>query len=119
MDQLLKDYVAQASLHSSTDLSSQASRKAGNDAADRLRALALQIRALGPQAVTTFGQLLLSEDPSLRSWVAHHLLELMQPDASLAESALAVIEKTAASNTLNAAGERLWLDNWRRSVRPT
>ncbi len=119
MQHLLEEYIAQASVHSSTELSSKASVRVANDAADRLRSIALEIGTLGPESVAMFGELLNSSSPRLRTWVAHHLLELMRPGPRLTSTALAAIEQAAASDGPDAAGERLWLKNWQREHPPT
>jgi hypothetical protein len=79
-----------------------------------MRSIAEEIASSGPRAVESFSSLLTDSSAAHAGWAAHHLLELMSPNELQADRALAVIAAIADGPTVNADGERLWLDNWRR-----
>jgi hypothetical protein len=63
-----------------------------------------------------FAQLLEDESAHVRTWAAHHLLELFTARSAQTEQlAVGVIEVAASGETLEAFGERSWLQEWRRS----
>jgi len=113
--QLLEEYVSCAREHRLTSYGSRVSVRAGNRAADRLRSIAKVIAVRGPQATEAFSLLLSDPDEPQASWAAHHLLELMIPDESQLERALAILTALAEGPTAYALGTRMWLENWRRS----
>ena len=112
---LLEEYVSFAREHRLTNYGSRVSVRAGNHAADRLRSIAKAIAARGPRATEAFSHLLSDPDAPQASWAAHHLLELMNPDESQLERALAILTALAEGPTAYALGTRIWLENWRRS----
>ena len=112
---LIEEYVSCARECLLTNYESRVSVRAGNRAADRLRSIAKAIAARGPRATEGFSLLLSDPDAPQASWAAHHLLELMNPDESQEERALAIITALAEGQTAYALGTRMWLENWRRT----
>ena len=61
-----------------------------------------------------FVVLLEDESPNVRTWAAHHVLELFDKRSlSLEQQALNIIEAAARGDSLAALGERQWLEEWR------
>jgi hypothetical protein len=76
-----------------------------------MRKLAARVAAGGPAAADAFAVLLNDPGP-VRSWAAHHVLELMAPAESTRRRALAVIEERARGEDVIALGEQLSLRDW-------
>lgn len=84
-----------------------------NKRADRLRAIAKEIEASHPTLKPSFAHLLYHEKQSVRSWAAHHILEVMNYDAPVRADALREIERIAAEDdTVNGLGNKMWLQQW-------
>jgi hypothetical protein len=119
VDKLLAQYHQHATVHASIDYGDDSSVRAGNAAADAMVNVAKRLAAMSPPAVEPFSSLLDADD-STAQWAAHHLLEHFTPDDEISRSALAVIERAASGDGVNAMGNRMWLDDWRkRHSRPT
>ena len=113
IDLLLSRYRELAAVHAGMNYSDRSSVRRGNAAADSMRELATRVAGLGANAVATFG-ILLSEGEPVARWAAHHLLELMHPPEPLRTSALSAIERRARDTDAEAAGERMWLEQYYR-----
>ena len=84
-----------------------------NKRADRIRAIAKEIEVSYPELKSAFAQLLYHERQSVRSWVAHHILEVMNYDTPIRADALREIERIAAEDdTVNGLGNKMWLQQW-------
>lgn len=116
LQDLLSAYRREYAVHRQAGFSTASRVRAANRAARKMRSIAFKLSELGIQARNEFAKLLEAPDSALQSWVAHHLLEIV--GAGEYESrALAVIESRAASDDVDAPGERLWLRQWRKSNR--
>lgn len=111
LEQLITEYLANQELHAAVDFGNKSSVKAGNKAADRMRNIAAELRE-ATESTTRFEALLDHPNPMVRKWVAHHLLELMEPSKSAVERSLSIIEQASLGDSAEALGERMWLASW-------
>ncbi len=118
VDELLNKYKRHAAVHASIECSDRSSVRAGNAAADAMIAIAKQLAAMSPPAVSEFSSLLQADDVTA-GWAAHHLLEHFTPDNDVERLALAIIERKAAGDGADAMGNRMWLKEWRKRKRRT
>jgi len=113
LDAHLSEYRAQALAHSAPARGTDAWVKWVNSAADRLREIAI-LEAAGDPTASRFAVLLADDSASVRTWAAHHVLELFHNRSpELEQLALKAIEAAALGDTANALGERMWLEEWR------
>lgn len=68
---------------------------------------------MSPPALTDFSSLLDADDATA-AWAAHHVLEHFAPNNDTKRRALAIIEREAAGDGVNAMGNRMWLEEWRK-----
>lgn len=113
IDQLIEEYRSCAAAHHEPNDGSPSWTARVNRAADRMLLISRHVASAGPDAVTRFADLLQAGDPQLSIAAAHHLLDFMEADLAARDRALAIIERAAQGESGQAAGERLWLDNWR------
>jgi hypothetical protein len=107
---LLAEYLERASKHAVVDYASSASVRDGNVAAHRLNEIAELLHA---RDVIESSLEPILQDPIAGIWAAHHLIEVAHAKGPLEQAALAVIASVARGSSLNAAGEALWLRNYR------
>lgn len=110
---LIAEYKGLALTHARTDYGDKAGVKAASAAADRMRAIAFELAASGPDAVSAFGDLVRSPDATVANWAAHHILEHMSPEPATVRAALDIIERTASGTGPDAFGDRIWLQRWK------
>ena len=117
--ELLDEYVKLARRHNEPNDGSKGWVRRVNRAAKRMQAIADSLLLAPDPDVVGFASLLESQEERARTWAAHHLLDVAERlEPSLVERALAIIEASAAGDSLNAFGERMWLDDWYARVKP-
>lgn len=94
-------------------LNSNSKVKKNNKLADKIRKIAIEIEQEHPDTKYAFYQLIFHENPSVRIWVAHHVLEVMNYDNECKSGALKEIAYVAAHGSgVNSLGNKMWLTNW-------
>ena len=84
-----------------------------NKKAARLREIATLIESDYPELKERFCKLLHNENPKIRLWVAHHILEGMNCERAYRKNALKEISHEATTNkSVNGLGNRIWLKEW-------
>ena len=84
-----------------------------NARAAQLRRIAEKIEQHHPELKAYFSSLLLSENPAVRIWVAHHMLEVMRYGREERANALREIAYVAAHGQYtDGLGNRMWLEDW-------
>ena len=87
--------------------------KENNKLADRLRAIASEIDKRHPDMKPDFYQLLFHEKATVRGWVAHHILEVMNYDDGCRADALKEIAYISAHDkSIHGFGNEIWLKQW-------
>ena len=87
--------------------------KEHNRKVTRMRNIAAVIERKYPDLKNEFCKLLSHENNSVRLWVAHHVLEVMNCDKVSRKTALREIRHNARTDkTANGFGERVWLKDW-------
>lgn len=84
-----------------------------NQAAARIRFIAQEIEYEKPELKDKFKELLFIDSITIRIWVAHHILEVMNYDdetRALALKEIALAKKH--SEPSYALGNKIWLENW-------
>ena len=84
-----------------------------NQAAARIRFVAQEIEYEHPELKEQFKQLLFVDSITIRNWVAHHILEVMNYDDET--RALALKEICIAKRECEpsyALGNKIWLEKW-------
>ena len=115
----LDEYVALARRHDEPNDGSKAWVRRVNQAADRLEEIARSFLSGSADDVLQFASLLDSQEERAKLWSAHHLLELAASlEPPLVAKALAVIEHNAESDSIEALGERMWLEDWYSRGKP-
>jgi HEAT repeat protein len=110
----LAEYRAQVVAHSAPLRGTDTWVAWVSTAADRLREIAVEEAAHDPAGLS-FVALLEDESSNVRTWAAHHLLELFDKRSLPVEQrALNIIEAAARGDSATALGERMWLEEWRR-----
>jgi len=111
IQQLLGEYRAAFEVHDKAGFAGARNVRIANRAATRMRRIAFEIARLPESERRHFAGLLESESTSLQGWAAHHLLEIIGA-GEFEREAIAVIERCAASESIDAPGERQWLRLW-------
>ena len=87
--------------------------KENNKLADRLRAIASEIDRRHPDMKPDFYQLLFHEKATVRGWVAHHILEVMNYDDGCRADALKEIAYISTHDkSIHGFGNEMWLKQW-------
>lgn len=88
--------------------------KSANKCADRNRQIAKEIDRLSLDIKIEFVKLLYSNNSSVRSRVAHHILEIMNYDKQYREDALCEIENVSkcSLDRMQKIGNSMWLEKW-------
>jgi len=108
---LIKEYIAIAiefEKLNQAGLSSKKDVKRNNHFADKLRHISKTIESQRPDLKVDFANLLLHDNPTVRVWCAHHMLEVMTFQSEQKISALQEIAVRSSADH----GEKLWLDQW-------
>ena len=88
-------------------------RREYNNKVSKMIAIAAEIENEQPELKEDFCKLLFYEDKSIRIWVAHHILELMNCKLRYRKLALREIRKVARTDiSANGFGEKIWLKDW-------
>ncbi|MBE6815078.1 MAG: hypothetical protein IJC90_00755 [Clostridia bacterium] len=84
-----------------------------NQSAARIRFVAQEIEYEHPELKEQFKQLLFIDSITIRIWVAHHILEVMNYDN---ETRAAALKEIALAKRLSepsyALGNKIWLEKW-------
>lgn len=84
-----------------------------NQAAARIRFIAQEIEYEKPELKDKFKELLFIDSITIRIWVAHHILEVMNYDDETRALALKEIALAKRhSEPSYALGNKIWLENW-------
>ncbi len=83
-----------------------------NKKAAKIREIASLIEKEHPELKSSFSQLLDNENPTVRLWAAHHMLEVMEYKDENRKKALKEIKKSAKEKTADGYGNKLWLKEW-------
>ena len=96
-----------------TDYADKKGVRQHNRLADRIRAIAYEIDHMNPTIKLSFYELLSHENETVRIWVAHHILEVMNYDNMCRGKALKIISCVADKNDrINSLGNKMWLEKW-------
>ena len=96
-----------------TGLDNKKKVKRNNKFADRLRAIAFEIDSEHPEMKPNFYQLLFHEKATVRCWVAHHILEVMNYDNVCRANALKeIVYVCKHDKSINGLGNKMWLQQW-------
>ena len=96
-----------------TGLDNKKKVKENNKLADRLRVIASEIDSRHPEMKPDFYQLLFHEKATVRRWVAHHILEVMNYDDRCRANALKeIVYISTHDKSINGLGNKMWLKQW-------
>ena len=110
---LIFEYVTSVIKMDETDYADEKSVRQHNRLADRIRAIAREIDHMNPTRKWSFYELLSHENETVRIWVAHHILEVMNYDNMCRGKALKIISCVADKNDrINSLGNKMWLEKW-------
>ena len=110
---LIFEYVTSVIKMDETDYAEKKSVRQHNRLADRIRAIAYEIDRMDSTTKMEFYELLSHENESVRLWVAHHILEVMNYDNMCRGKALKIISCVADKNDrINSLGNKMWLEKW-------
>ncbi|MBR6578824.1 MAG: DUF2019 domain-containing protein [Clostridia bacterium] len=110
---LIFEYVTLVIKMDETDYADKKSIRQHNRLADRIRAMACEIDHMNPKIKRSFYELLSHENETVRIWVAHHILEVMNYDNMCRGKALKIISCVADKNDrINSFGNKMWLEKW-------
>jgi len=112
---LIQEYIGLTKTCSSTDYGNKKSVRLHNKSVDRMYEIAEKIGyEQTTETIDDFAKLLDIIDNKTNVWAAVHLLERIPSDRTTEEKALQIIKKQADSDTAEAIGFRIWLDNYKR-----
>ncbi|MBQ2774542.1 MAG: DUF2019 domain-containing protein [Clostridia bacterium] len=83
-----------------------------NKKTTKIREIASAIEKEQSELKIAFCQLLSNENPTIRLWVAHHMLEVMNYEDCYRKKALQEIKQRAKDKTADGYGNKLWLKEW-------
>ena len=107
------EYVTSVLKMEATDYGEKKSVRRHNRLANRIRAIAYEIDRMDSTTKMEFYELLSHENESVRLWVAHHILEVMNYDNMCRGKALKIISCVADKNDrINSLGNKMWLEKW-------
>ena len=109
---MIQEYINLTELHSTLDAFDSGNIKKMNKIANKILKLADTIFKANGRS--EFQKILKHKNRSIRSWAAFNLIERMEPDESVTNEAMRVIEELAKSDSLDAPGAQLWLKNWKK-----
>ena len=109
---LILEYVTSVIKMDETDYADKKSVRQHNQMADRIRAIACEIEHMNSTIRMEFYDLLSHENESVRIWVAHHILEVMNYDNVCRGKALKIISCVAKNDGVEGLGNKMWLENW-------
>lgn len=112
---LIQEYLELTKTCASTDYGDKKSVRLHNKSVDRMYEIAEKIGyEQTTETIADFAKLLDIKDNKTNVWAAVHLLERIPSDRKTEEKALEIIKKQADSDTAEAMGFRIWLDNYKR-----
>ena len=116
-ENLLEEYVGIVEILEQIKLDDFGNKKTvrkNNKLADRLRKIPQIIEQEQTELKEDFKQLLFHEKQSIRGWVAHHILEVMEYDAETRKLALKEIHNIAEyhEDRIKRLGNSMWLKDW-------
>ncbi len=117
LKQLLEKYRQNTRIHYAMVFGDKASVSKGNRAASQMLRITQQIDKEFSGGAETFTGLLEERDDKIDCWAAFHLIERMNVSQQQQQKALAVIERYAQSDDIDAAGIKLWLKEWNKKQR--
>ena len=89
------------------------SAKNHNRKVNKMDTIAVEIQQDHPELKAVFYALLSDENPEIRLWTAHHVLEHIKCERVFRKKALHEIRRRARTEkTANGFGERVWLKAW-------
>ena len=107
------EYVTSVLKMEATDYGDKKSVRQHNRLANRIRAIAYEIDRMDSTTKMEFYKLLSHENESVRLWVAHHILEVMNYDNMCREKALKFISHIADTDDgISGLGNKMWLKGW-------
>ena len=110
---LIFEYVTSVVEMDKTDYADKKSVRQHNRLATKIRAIACKIDSMDSTTKMKFYELLSHENESVRCWVAHHILEVMNYDNMCRGKALKIISCVADKNDrINSLGNKMWLEKW-------
>lgn len=79
----------------------------------QMRKIASQIESSYPTLKNEFCELLSHNNESIRIWVAHHVLEVMNCDQCYRKVALQeIVHRANTDPTVEGLGNKMWLEDW-------
>ena len=105
---LIFEYVTSVIEMDETDYADKKSVRQHNRLATKIRAIACKIDSMDSTTKMKFYELLSHENESVRCWVAHHILEVMNYDNMCRGRALKVISYVSDKSL----GNKMWLTQW-------
>ena len=116
-ENLIEEYIGSIEILDQITLDDFGDKKTvrkNNKLADRLRKIAQIIEQEKTELKVDFKQLLSHEKQSVRGWVAHHILEVMEYDTETRKLALREIHDIAehAEDRMERLGNSMWLKDW-------
>ena len=110
---LIFEYVTSVIEMDKTDYADKKSVRQHNRLATKIRAIACKIDSMDSTTKMEFYELLSHENESVRLWVAHHILEVMNYDNMCRGKALKIISCVADKNDgINGLRNKMWLEQW-------
>ncbi len=113
---LILEYVAMVQAIddiNDTGLDNKKKAKENNKLAARLRTIASEIDRRHPDMKPDFYQLLFHEKATVRGWVVHHILEVMNYDDRCRADALKEIAYISTHDkSVHGLGNKMWLKQW-------
>ena len=110
---LIFEYVTSVVEMDKTDYADKKSVRQHNRLATKIRAIACKIDSMDSTTKMKFYELLSHENESVRCWVAHHILEVMNYDNMCREKALKFIAHIADTDDgIGGLGNKMWLKGW-------
>ena len=110
---LIEEYVNLAIFHGTANNYDPAEVKKINTAANGMLKISYTVNELS--GTPEFSKPLKHPNPSVRSWAAFNLMEMMNPNEITIEQALSVIQILANSDCLDAYGAKFWLRKYEKS----
>ena len=110
LPELLAEYKTLPAQCANTNYADADSIKAHNKAVRRMQRLAERIaQSYDLEGAYALAELLEVTEDGTAEWAAQHLLENFDVDETIGERALAVMEKAAEGDSVEAMGRKAWL----------
>jgi hypothetical protein len=112
---LIQEYTELAKICSSTDYADKKSVRLHNKCIDRMYEIAEKIGSeQTTDTIVDFAKLLDITENKTNVWVAVHILERIPVNKTIEEKALQIIKRQTETDSANAMGFKIWLDNYKR-----